>query len=189
MKFIPTSLPDAYLVELDKKKDSRGFFARAFCEDEFLNAGLESKFIQQNISESRERNTLRGMHYQVGKDSEVKYIRCHKGAIKDVIVDIRKDSSTFMSYEAFELNEKNYLALYVPRGFAHGFITLTENVVVSYLVSSCYSSENERAFRWNDNAFNINWPTNSPNISERDSSHKDFDLDKHALNSDFLEIG
>ena len=189
MKFISILLQDAYLVELEKKEDSRGFFARAFCENEFSDAGLEYKFIQKNISESKERNTLRGMHYQIGKDAEVKYIRCHKGAIKDVIVDIRKDSSTFMSYEAFELNEENYTALYVPKGFAHGFITLTENVVVSYLVSSSYSSENERAFRWNDNAFNIRWPTSSPNLSERDSSHKDFDIDKHALNSDLIEIG
>jgi dTDP-4-dehydrorhamnose 3,5-epimerase len=187
MKFLKTGLEDAYLVELEKRGDDRGFFARSFCVDEFSNAGLETDFVQQNMSRSSNLHTLRGMHYQVGAFAETKYIRCHKGAILDVIVDIRRDSPTFLSHESFELTEENFKALYVPKGFAHGFITLTKEVVVSYLVSSRYSFENERAIRWNDPLLKIKWPSDHPVLSEKDATHTDFDPDMKSLNEDYLE--
>ena len=187
MNFMTTGFEDAYLVELEKRGDDRGFFARSFCVDEFSDAGLETNFVQQNISMSSNLHTLRGMHYQVGTFAEIKYIRCHKGAILDVIVDLRRDSSTFLSHEAFELNEDNFRALYVPKGFAHGFITLTKEVVVSYLVSSRYSFENERAIRWNDPLLNINWPSDNPELSEKDAAHTDFDPQTKSLNEDYIE--
>lgn len=189
MKILKTTLTGAYLIELEKRGDSRGFFARSFCIDEFANAGLETQFVQQNISKSLEINTLRGMHYQVGDHAEVKYIRCHQGSILDVIVDIRKDSPTFMCHEAFELSEDNFSGLYVPKGFAHGFLTLTNNTVVSYLVSNRYSSENERGFRWNDDLFKINWPDTKVNLSDKDLSHKDFDKNIHSLDKEYNELG
>jgi dTDP-4-dehydrorhamnose 3,5-epimerase len=187
LKIIESSLSGAYVIELDKRSDKRGFFARSFCVDEFRALGLETNFVQQNMSESNELHTLRGMHYQVGQSAEVKYIRCHYGAILDVIVDIRIDSPTFMKHEAFELSEHNYKALYVPKGFAHGFLTLTEKVVVSYLVSSRYSNANERAFRWNDDSFDISWPTKLPSLSERDNSHANFDCQTMPLDKDYLD--
>lgn len=187
MKIIDTSLSGAYLIELDKRSDERGFFARSFCVDEFASHGLETDFVQQNMSETNQLNTLRGMHYQIGQDAEVKYIRCHQGGILDVIVDIRSDSSTFMQHEAFKLTESNYRALYVPKGFAHGFLTLSQKVVVSYLVSSRYSNLNERGFRWNDKAFDISWPAGSPTISDRDASHLDFDQLTMSLDENYLE--
>lgn len=188
MIFLPTKLKDVREINLDKRGDDRGFFARSFCIDEFNNAGLESNFVQQNISKSSNLYTLRGMHYQVGVYAENKYIRCHKGEIFDVIIDIRKNSPSFLSYETFELTEDNYKALYVPKGFAHGFLTLTEEVVVSYLVSSPYSNENERAIRWNDPMFNIKWPSDNPELSDKDAKHIDFDSKSKALDDNYLEI-
>ena len=187
MKIIETSLDGAYLTELHKHGDERGFFARSFCADEFVSVGLEGSFIQQNMSESRQKHTLRGMHYQIGSSSEVKYIRCHTGAILDVIVDIRRNSATFMQHEIFELTEDNYRGLYVPKGFAHGFMTLTEKVVVSYLVSSPYSKTNERGFRWDDPAFEIKWPASAPILSERDQNHLPFSQTTMSLGIDLLE--
>ena len=187
MKIIETSLDGAYLTELHKHGDKRGFFARSFCADEFISAGIEGSFIQQNMSETRQKHTLRGMHYQIGLSSEVKYIRCHMGAILDVIVDIRRNSATFMQHESFELSEDNYRGLYMPKGFAHGFITLTEKVVVSYLVSSPYSEINERGFCWDDPAFEIKWPASAPILSERDQNHVPFITKTMSLDRDLLE--
>lgn len=187
MKLLATTLRGAYVIELDKLGDHRGFFARTFCADEFRSAGLNDRFVQQNMSESNQLHTLRGMHYQVGSSAEVKYIRCHAGKIFDVIVDIRKDSPTYMQHETFELSDTNYRALYIPQGFAHGFLTLSDHVVVSYLVSAEYSKINERGIRWDDRAFDIEWPCEAPVLSERDLSHKPFDKDKASLNHDYLE--
>lgn len=187
MNFLSTKLKDAKLIEIEKRGDDRGFFARSFCFDEFRAAGLETNFIQQNISKSSDIHTLRGMHYQVGVSSEAKYIRCHKGEILDVIIDIRKDSPTFLSHESFKLSEDNFKALYVPNGFAHGFITLSQEVVVSYLVSSAYDMKNERGIRWNDPLFNINWPTNDPVLSHKDAVHENFNPVSFSLDSQNLE--
>ena len=187
MKFIQSNLKGAFQVELDRIGDDRGFFARSFCVDEFHDLGLETGFVQQNISESKKLYTLRGMHYQVGESAETKYIRYHIGEILDVIIDLRRNSPTFMRHETFELSADNQRALYVPRGFAHGFITLTDHVVVSYLVSSRYSQKNERGIRWNDPCFNISWPTNNPNLSKKDDEHADFDPTISCLDKNFLE--
>ena len=188
MKILSTKLKDAFFVELEKIGDERGFFARTFCTDEFKQAGIEVNFVQQNLSKSADLYTLRGMHYQVGEYSEAKYIRCHKGAIRDVIIDIRKESSTFLQHEVFELTENNFRALYVPKGFAHGFITLSEDVVVSYLVSSVYNKDHERGIRWNDPLFNIDWPTNEPILSDKDRDAGNFDPANMGLNSQYYEM-
>lgn len=187
MKFLSTTLKDAQLIELERRGDDRGFFARSFCLDEFREAGINVNFIQQNISKSSNLHTLRGMHYQVGTSAEAKYIRCHKGEILDVIIDIRRNSPTFLLHEVFKLSEDNFKALYVPKGFAHGFITITQEVVVSYLVSSAYNVENERGIRWNDPMFNIDWPTKNPVLSEKDAIHKNFELEKDSLSTHYLE--
>lgn len=187
MKFIPTNLQDAFLIQLNQLKDERGFFSRSFCSDEFKDNGLEINFIQQNISHSKKINTLRGMHYQTGKFAEAKYIRCHSGVIFDVIIDLRTDSSTYLNHQSFKLTADNFDGLYVPRGFAHGFMTLTSNVVVSYLVSSPYDGSSERAIRWDDPTFNIKWPATTPLISEKDSSHNNFNPSTQSLNRLFLE--
>lgn len=186
MIFNETSLADAFLIELEKRGDDRGFFARSFCSSEFANHGLESSFIQQNISRSAEIGTLRGMHYQIGQSAETKYIRCQKGSILDIIIDLRKDSVSYLQHEAFELNELNSMALYVPKGFAHGFITLEENTEVSYLVSSSYDSKNERGIRWNDQIFNINWPDIKIKLSDKDCAHPDFKVE-NSLDNFFNE--
>jgi dTDP-4-dehydrorhamnose 3,5-epimerase len=187
MNFIQTNLQDVYLIALNKIEDERGFFARSFCSNEFKKYNLNPNFVQQNISNSYQLHTLRGMHYQIGKYAEDKYIRCHKGSIQDVIIDLRKNSTTYLQHQSFNLSEKNYTGLYVPKGFAHGFITLAEDVVVSYLVSSNYDSKSERAIRWNDPLFSIDWPTPSPVISEKDSNLANFNSIKNGLNNNYLD--
>ncbi len=187
MKFQETSLKDVYLIELEKRGDDRGFFARSFCVDEFEEMGLETRFLQQNVSRSILKSTLRGMHYQIGESAEVKYIRCQSGSILDVIIDIRKESPTFMNHEAFELSHKNTKSLYIPKGFAHGFITLEENTEVSYLVSSKYNGDKERGIRWNDPLFNISWPVTNPVLSEKDIKHKDFNIKINPLDKSYNE--
>jgi len=188
MIFLPTELKGVHVIDIEKIGDDRGFFGRSFCIDEFNNAGLESNFVQQNICKSSNLFTLRGMHYQVGVHAEDKYIRCHKGVILDVIIDIRKNSPSFLSYETFELTEDNSKALYVPKGCAHGFITLTEEALVSYLVSTRYSPENEKGIRWNDPMFNIKWPSDNPVLSDKDANHIYFDPKSKALDDNYLEI-
>jgi len=169
-----TTLQGAFLFDLEKRADDRGFFARAFCESEFAANGLETRFVQHNLSRSVNRGTLRGMHFQRGADAEVKIIRCISGAICDVIIDLRPDSPTFMKWEGFDLSDSNSRGLYVPRGFAHGFMTLTEDVEVYYLVSAAYAPASEGGVRWNDPAFSISWPDEPRFMSERDRAWPDF---------------
>lgn len=174
MIFHETKLKDAFILDLEKRGDHRGFFARTFCADEFKKHGLNTSFVQGNMSLSTEKHTLRGMHFQVDGAEEAKLIRCTKGAILDVIIDIRKDSPSYCEHIAVELTEDNYRQLYVPEGFAHGFITLTETIEVSYLVSEFYTPGKESGIRWNDPLFNIQWPTDSPILSEKDATHPDY---------------
>ena len=174
MIFHPTTLPGAMRIALEKRGDERGFFARTFCEREFAAQGLETRFVQQNASRSAQRGTLRGMHFQKGADAEVKLIRCVSGAILDVIIDLRPESPTFKKWEAFELNDANNEMLYVPRGFAHGFLTLTDNIEVTYLVSAFYAPDAESGVRWNDPAFAITWPFAPTILSPRDAAWPDF---------------
>jgi dTDP-4-dehydrorhamnose 3,5-epimerase len=174
MLFHPTTLQDAFLIEPEKRGDERGFFARSYCQKEFAAQGLETVFVQQNMSTSANAGTLRGMHFQRGADAEVKLIRCLRGAICDIIIDIRPESPTYKNWEAFDLSEQNYRMLYVPRGFAHGFITMTDAVEVTYLVSAFYAPGGEGGVRWDDPAFAIEWPRPPTVMSDKDKSWPDF---------------
>jgi dTDP-4-dehydrorhamnose 3,5-epimerase len=174
MIFTETKLKGAFIIDLEKREDERGFFARTFCAEEFKKHGLNTYMPQSNMSLSKYKNTIRGMHYQIDGAEEAKLIRCTKGAILDVIIDIRKDSPTYCQYISVELTEKNYRMLYVPEGFAHGFCTLVDNVEVSYQVSQFYTPGKEKGIRWNDPTFGINWPTDNPILSEKDATHPDF---------------
>lgn len=174
MIFTPTKLEGAFIIDLEKRQDERGFFARTYCADEFKKHGLSTMMPQSNMSLSKQKFTLRGMHYQIDGAEEAKLIRCTKGKILDVIIDIRKNSKTYCEHIAVELSEENYRMLYVPEGFAHGFMTLEENIEVSYQVSQFYTPGKERGIRWNDPLFNIQWPSINPVISEKDAIHPNF---------------
>lgn len=174
MIFTETKLKGAFVIELEKRYDDRGFFARTFCANEFAAHGLKTNMVQGNMSLSKLKGTLRGMHYQVDGAEEAKLIRCTKGAILDVIIDIRKDSATYCEYIAVELTDENHKMLYVPEGFAHGFITLVDNIEVSYQVSQFYTPGKEKGIRWNDPLFNIQWPIANPIVSEKDGQHPDY---------------
>src|ERR1700722_11571526 len=158
MIFHQTPLAGASIVELERRGDERGFFARFFCEREFGTANCETRFVQINNSLSAKKGTLRGLHYQLAPSAEVKVIRCLRGALFDVIVDLRPNSPTFGKSFGAELTAENRLMLYVPRGFAHGLVTLEDNTEVLYLVSEFYAPESERGLRWNDPQFEIDWP-------------------------------
>ena len=170
MIFNPTKLEGAYVVELERRGDERGFFARTYCEREFAEHGLSTRMVQTNASLSRDRGTLRGMHYQVPPHGEDKLVRCTHGSIYDVIVDIREGSPTFGDWIGAELTDENYRMLYVPKGFAHGFITLEADVQVSYQVSGFYEPTAERGARYDDPAFGIDWPIEPTVVSEKDQS-------------------
>jgi dTDP-4-dehydrorhamnose 3,5-epimerase len=169
VRFLKTPLEGAYLIELDKRGDERGFFARLFCENEFEAAGLETRFVQINNSLTVKKGALRGLHYQLPPAAEVKVVRAMKGALWDVIVDLRAGSSTYLKWFGAELTEDNRSMMYVPRGFGHGFITLTDNVEALYLDSAFYSPEAERGLRWNDPAIGIDWPAEPREMSDKDS--------------------
>lgn len=174
MKFINTPLSGSYLIDLEIKSDERGFFARYFCEKEFNKNGLNTKWVQINNSLSNEKGTLRGLHFQNEPKSEVKLVRCIQGAIWDVIVDVRKKSNTFGKWFGAEITSKNRTMMYVPEGFAHGFITLEPNTEIIYLVSEFYSLEDENTILWNDQSIDINWPINPKIISNKDLNGKKF---------------
>lgn len=177
MLFHKTDLQDAMLIELEARGDERGMFARTFCAKEFSDQGLVSEFVQQNMSVSAEKGTLRGMHRQIAPHSEVKLIRCLRGAIYDVIVDVRPDSPTYLKWQGFELTAENKRELYVPQGFLHGFQTLTDDVEVSYLVSAFYAPDAERGARHDDPAFGIVWPEEITVMSDKDRTWPDFSAD------------
>jgi dTDP-4-dehydrorhamnose 3,5-epimerase len=168
MIFHETTLKDAWLIELQKRGDERGFFARTYCETEFAAHGLVTRYVQQNTSFSKDKGTLRGMHFQRADAAEAKLVRCLRGAIMDIIVDLRGSSPTYMKHEAFELTDENRHQLYVPPGFAHAFQTLTDDVEVSYLVSSPYTPSAEGGLRYDDPALGIDWPVPVSVISDKD---------------------
>lgn len=176
MKFIPAPLEGAYLIDIEKLEDERGFFGRAFCAKDFAEQGLESSFIQMNDSYSVKKGTLRGLHYQLPPMQETKIVRCVRGSCFDVILDLRKDSKTFGSYFGEILSAENRHMMYVPKGFAHGFLTLEDETELIYMVSQYYSPENERGIRWDDPTFAIRWPGRPTVLSKRDLSHKDFHI-------------
>lgn len=174
MRFHPTDLADAVLIEIEKRGDERGFFARTFCEEEFAQAGLVTRFVQANASASRKAGTLRGLHYQVAPHAETKVIRCTRGAIFDVIVDLRPDSPSYRRWQGFELTAAEGTMLYIPEGFAHGYQTLADDTEVAYQVSAPYAPGAEAGIRYDDPAFGITWPMPVTAISEKDVSWPDF---------------
>ena len=175
MKFHKTDLAGACIIELDKLEDERGFFARSWCQREFEDQGLVATVVQANTSFNTKAGTLRGMHYQLAPHQETKLIRCTRGALYDVIVDIRPDSPTYKRWMGVELTATNYRMLYVPADFAHGFITMENNTEVMYLVSEFYTPGAEGGLRWNDPTFGIEWPCPVEVISAKDASWPDFD--------------
>lgn len=176
MIFTESALKGAYIIDLQKRNDDRGFFSRTFCKDEFKTYGLKTEYPQCNLSLSKEKYTLRGFHYQIDGSEEAKLIRCIRGSILDVIIDIRKFSKTYGKHICVELSASNYRSLYVPEGFAHSFITLEPFTEVFYMVSEFYSPNKERGIRWNDSSFNIIWPTQYPILSDKDASWPDFNI-------------
>lgn len=175
MRFIKTTLVDAYLIEPEQISDERGFFARTWCQNEFASRGLRTNLVQCNISYNKIRGTLRGMHFQRQPNAEAKLLRCTAGAIYDVIIDLRQESSTFLSWAAFELTAHNRNALYVPEGFAHGFQTLADDTEVFYQMFNFFAPESAAGIRWNDPAFHIDWPLDISTISDKDRAYPNFD--------------
>lgn len=174
MKFTETPLRGAYLVEIEKLTDHRGFFARSWCQNEFAGHGLTPHVAQANVSFNNTKGTLRGMHYQLPPYGESKLIRCTRGALYDVIIDLRPDSETYMRWFGAELTADNYRMLYVPEQFAHGFQTLEDNTEAVYQVSQFYTPGAEQGIRWSDPTFNIYWPLEVRVISEKDSRWPEF---------------
>jgi len=174
VKFVETPLQGAYIIELEPVEDERGFFARSWCQDEFRAHGLNAKLAQCSISFNKKRGTLRGMHYQTKPYEEVKLVRCTRGAVYDVMIDLRPDSATFERWLAVELSSENRKALYVPEGFAHGFQTLVDDVEMFYQISGSYKPEYAAGVRWDDPAFGITWPMVRPIVSGRDLSYAPF---------------
>lgn len=174
MVFKETKLKGAYIIELEPLQDERGFFARSFCQDEFRKHGLYFYIVQCNISYNKKKGTLRGMHYQVAPCEEAKLVNCIRGAIYDVIIDLRPKSATYCQWSAVELSADNYKMLYIPEGFAHGFQTLEDFTKVFYQMSEFYHPECIRGVRWNDPSFGIEWPLSNPILSKKDSLFNDF---------------
>ena len=178
MLFTETELPGAFVIDLQRREDDRGFFARAWCEEEFRAHGLDTRVSQCNVSFNDRAATLRGLHYQVEPHAEVKLVRCTRGAIFDVIVDVRPDSATYTKWIGVELTADNGRLLYVPEGFAHGYVTLEPATETFYQVSVPYAPGAERGARWNDPAFGIDWPDVGELVmSEKDRTWPDFRVD------------
>jgi dTDP-4-dehydrorhamnose 3,5-epimerase len=169
-----TTLQDAVLIDLDKREDERGFFARAWCRREFDEHRLAPDMVQANISYNVAKGTLRGMHYQVEPYGEVKMVRCIRGRLYDVIIDLRPSSLTYRRWFGVELSAENRLMLYVPVGFAHGFQTLEDDTEAFYMVSQYYTPGAERGLRYNDPGFSISWPMTVSTISDKDSSWPEY---------------
>jgi dTDP-4-dehydrorhamnose 3,5-epimerase len=170
MQFQDVGIVGAYLIEPERVVDERGFFARTWCQQEFSEQGLDTSLIQCAIAFNRQCGTLRGMHFQVAPHEETKLVRCTRGAIYDAILDLRGDSATFGRWHAVELTAENRLELHIPRGVAHGYLTLSDDCEVFYQLSTTYQPSAARGVRWNDPAFGIEWPSNPQVISERDAS-------------------
>ena len=173
MKFIETPLKGSYLIELDPFRDERGLFARAFCKNEFSEINHSKEFVQINHSVTVQKGTIRGLHYQVPPSCEIKLVRCVRGKVFDVIVDIRRGSLTFLNYFGIELSEQNMKMIYVPEGFAHGFQTLAPNSQLIYHHSNYYTPEDERGMRYSDPFIGIKWPLQPSVVSQKD---KNYDL-------------
>lgn len=174
MDFVETKLEGAYLVKLEPFEDERGWFALSWSEKEFAARGLDSRLAECNVSFNRKKGTLRGMHYQEAPHGQVKLVRCTRGAIFDVIIDLRASSPTFKQWVGTELSAENRHALYIPRDFAHGFQTLTDDSEILYQMSDPFVPASSRGVRWNDSSFGITWPDSDRLICERDNEYPDF---------------
>jgi dTDP-4-dehydrorhamnose 3,5-epimerase len=175
MIFHRTKLPGVVEIELDFYRDERGFFARSWCHKEFEAEGLNPKTVQCNVSYNEKKGTLRGMHYQAAPYPEAKLVRCTRGAIYDVVIDVRPESLSFKQWVGAELTSENRRMLYIPEGYAHGFLTLEDQTEVFYQMSEFYHPELSRGVRWDDPAFQIGWPAKVELISERDRTYPDFE--------------
>jgi dTDP-4-dehydrorhamnose 3,5-epimerase len=174
MIFEETGIGGVWLIGPERHEDERGFFARTWDDAELTSRGLNARVVQCSISFNRRRGTLRGMHYQAPPHEETKIVRCTRGAVYDVAVDLRPSSPTFLSWTAVELSADNRRALYVPSGCAHGYLTLEPSSELHYLISQAYAPEAARGVRWDDPRFGIGWPATPAVISERDASYPDF---------------
>lgn len=177
MRFAESELSGLYLIEVEPHRDERGFFARSFCADEFATHGLPTAFPQQNLSRNARRGTLRGMHINAPPFGEAKLVRAVRGALFDVVVDLRRGSASFGRSLGFELSADNARALFIPAGFAHGFLTLADDTDVLYQMSAPHRPDAARGFRWDDPAVGIAWPELPTLLSERDASYPDLDLE------------
>ncbi|HEY7986648.1 MAG TPA: dTDP-4-dehydrorhamnose 3,5-epimerase [Methylophilaceae bacterium] len=174
MRFVPTPIVGAYVVEPELIEDERGFFARTYCRDEFLANGLNPDLLQCSISFNKRRGTLRGMHYQKAPYAETKLVRCTQGAIFDVIIDLNRESASYLQWFGIELTAEKRNALYIPPGLLHGFQTLSDDAEILYQISEVYRPEYSAGFRWNDASFGIDWPEPVTVMSQRDKSYPDF---------------
>jgi len=176
MIFTKTKIDGAYLIDVKKISDERGFFGRSFCQHEMKEHGLNETVAQTNLSHNSLKGTLRGLHYQIAPHEESKLVRCTRGSLFDVLVDLRKASPTYCQWFGTVLTADSFTMLYVPPGCAHGFLTLEDNTDIQYQVSSFYAPESERGLLWNDPAFNIEWPIAPAVISDKDRNQPTFDL-------------
>lgn len=174
MKFIETKLNGAYVIEIEPIEDGRGFFARSFCQKEFKEHGLDFNIVQCNTSYNKKKGTLRGMHYQAVPHEEAKLVSCTRGSIYDVIIDLRKDSTTYSNWFSVELNAENHKMLYVPPGFAHGFQTLEDNTIIFYQMTEFYCPEFARGIRCDDPAYAIKWPLKVSVVPECDKNYSNY---------------
>ena len=175
MIFSPTQLDGVCLIEPERLSDARGFFARTWCQRDFEAHGLSAKLAQCSVSFNAQRATLRGLHFQATPYAEAKLVRVTRGAIYDVALDLRAESSTYLQWFATELSADNRRMLYIPEGCAHGFQTLTDEAEVCYQISENYVPDASRGVRWDDPAFGINWPLSDPSMSDRDRHYPDYE--------------
>jgi dTDP-4-dehydrorhamnose 3,5-epimerase len=166
--FTETKLKGAFVIDLERREDNRGFFARAFCQNEFKALGLKPVIAQANIASTRKKGTLRGLHFQYPPAAETKLVRCTRGAILDIIIDLRPESTTYLEHVSVELNEDNQRALYVPERFAHSYLTLRDDTDTSYHVGEFYTPEAEAGLLYNDPRLGLKWPIPITTISEKD---------------------
>ena len=175
MKFHKQQFEGVWIIEAEPIADNRGVFRRHFCQKEFQEIGLDIKIVQTNISENKKKHTLRGFHYQLPPHEEAKVLTCLKGAVYDVIVDLRPDSESYLKWMPFELKEGDNLSLYVPSGCANGYLTLEDSTTILYYMSEFYSPGSYTGFRYNDPLFSVKWPAEPAVISEKDENFDDFD--------------
>jgi dTDP-4-dehydrorhamnose 3,5-epimerase len=180
MQFEPLPVEGARLIRLDQNHDQRGFFARTHCRLEYEAAGLPGEAVQSSLSFNRARGTVRGMHLQLPPSREAKTVRCIRGAIHDVLVDLRPQSPSYLKHAAVRLDQETRLSVYIPPGIAHGFQTLEDNTEVLYTMTDFHAPDLARGYRWSDPAFGISWPLAVSMISDRDRGYADFDAHRHA---------